>query len=274
MYISWSVPWLSLLLLCVTETSVALDMARSGNYLILQCGAGLPNSKAAHLQILLQETYASLQAAIADARLGTSSKHGFSSFFKTNDNQAAVIALFQDIAAGSNFIKPSQDSSNGQPSSTPPTLVCVDQGDPETAHLWRAYCNHSSVVAIHRPFTGVVALCPSFWSLNTDPGKGDCPAVIGSRRSRRFDPNSGRLVHNQYAALIHDLTHVYVPATETVADVTTGDGASLQDNISREPYRIQDVVELNATQSVLSAANYAYYAAGRFFLESCSCSGY
>lgn len=51
---------------------------------------------------------------------------------------------------------------------------------------------------------------------------------------------------SQFGALIHELVHLYSPFEEEDLD---------------EVYRIQDLVDLNATASLKNAQNYAAYAA-------------
>jgi len=54
-------------------SSQPLDITRSGNYVLRNCGAGVPNGYAGKLQTMLPEIYQNLQGVIADAALGTSS---------------------------------------------------------------------------------------------------------------------------------------------------------------------------------------------------------
>ena len=76
------------------------DRAQSGNYVMYLCGSGRPNSPASMLQIVLPYIWRNLQDVLVDVKLGTASKHGYRSFFKTNSNKQHVQAIFQDIAEG------------------------------------------------------------------------------------------------------------------------------------------------------------------------------
>ena len=76
------------------------DRGQSGNYIMYLCGSGQSKFKASRLQALLPHVWQNLQGVLADVKLGTASKHGFRSFFKTNTNQPLVRSGFQSIAEG------------------------------------------------------------------------------------------------------------------------------------------------------------------------------
>ena len=76
------------------------DRGQSGNYVMYLCGSGRPNSPASKLQDVLPYIWRNLQDVLVDVKLGTASKQGYRSFFKTDSNKQYVQAIFQAIAEG------------------------------------------------------------------------------------------------------------------------------------------------------------------------------
>ena len=76
------------------------DRGQSGNYVIHLCGSDQPDSQAAKLQVLIPYIRRTLGDVQIDIKMGTASRHGFRSFFKTNANQPYVRSVFEDIADG------------------------------------------------------------------------------------------------------------------------------------------------------------------------------
>ena len=84
------------------------------------------------------------------------------------------------------------------------------------------------------------------WNLPTRLTADSCPDIIGRRSRRRFSPNNDALMRSQFAGVLHELVHLYNP---------------FEVEGFKETYLIQDLVELNATDSLQNAQNYVAYAA-------------
>lgn len=220
--------------------SKALDVARSGNYVIRNCNAGESGSMAEQLQTLLPQIYDNLQGVIADAALGTNSQHGFSALFKKNDSIDFVQGIFKAMAAG----KPVPIHTEGRTTNPLlnlgwPTIVCVD---PEEQPNIARGCATELVPAGNDG--QYVMLCPLFWEIEKEAASWDCPRV----RRNTLTPNDDTLAVNQQAALVHELAHMY--------------GVTLP-NKDDESYRIGDAVDLDEENSLQNAANFAYFYAGK-----------
>lgn len=84
------------------------------------------------------------------------------------------------------------------------------------------------------------------WNLPTGLTADSCPDIVGRRSRRRFSPNNDALMRSQFAAVLHELVHLYNP---------------FEEEGFKETYLIQDLVDLNATDSLQNAQNYVAYAA-------------
>lgn len=185
----------SLLLAATTVTFAAADIddtVSSGNLLIHLCNSDEPNSNASYLQQLLPEISSNVQAVIADARLGTTSKRGYGAFFKTDDNIEEVVKVFQRVATGTN--------------SSRPTFVCIND-IPETASVYRnCVYDHPNTPLVRWEESDHIALCPSFWNEKKVPvPKNDCPRL----RGKLLTPNNMALSLNQQAMIVHELVHMH-----------------------------------------------------------------
>ena len=76
------------------------DRGQSGNYVMFLCGSGRPNSPASKLQEVLPYIWRNVQDVLVDVKLGTASRQGYRSFFKTDSNKQQVQGIFQAIAEG------------------------------------------------------------------------------------------------------------------------------------------------------------------------------
>lgn len=238
---------------------VDMSIVGSGHYQIIKCNAGQTDSMALKLQTLLPEIWNNLKAVIADATAGTSSNHGFSAFFKANDNIQTVQNVYQNMAAGNPVSVNANAVSKGR-NINPlnlawPGLVCVQKGDPSTLEHYLV-CTTGDLAG--RLVAGIagqyVMLCPAFWTLPESPYIDNCPRV----RRNTLTPNDESLVLNQQSALVHELAHLY--GVEGGGQTLGGDW---QEG-NYEPYLLQDCVDLSATDSANNAQNYAYYYAGQF----------
>lgn len=245
MFSSLSSHWLLVFALVQAICSQELDIARSGNYFFRNCGAGDPNGYAAKLQVLLPQIYNNLQAVIADAALGTSSRHGYATFFQNNDNTTFVQDIFRYIAAGSPVALPPVEGQSIVPLGYP-MIVCLLTQYPETSELLRACGQEMRGVAAGRK-NNLVILCPLFWLTPEQPTSDKCPRV----RRNTLTPNDDSLAINQQSILVHELAHVYGVYT----------GKNWQEG-NFEQYRIRNASLLPPEEALLNAPNYAFYYSG------------
>lgn len=216
----------------------AQDSVYSGNYEILFCGAGQPNSKASQLQWIIPHALTNLRRVIDDAKHGTKSTHGFAAFFKTNDNIATVQKVFQDIIDAH---KIGLDNTN-------PAFVCADPNQDLTKRAYAACLNGGQPLAQYTwPEYGVVVVCPAFWTLVSIPFRLTCPTVSNNV----LVPDTPVLTTNMFSVVIHELVHLYAPALTAI------------DHVTVETFDVQKAVNLDATASLGNANNYALYAAGK-----------
>lgn len=226
------------------------DATTSGKYQILLCGAGQPNSKAAKLQALLPLVRQNLQVAIQDAKKGTTSRHGYTAFFKSNTNQAAVTSVFQKMSAG-DPVPVSADRAMRLGSLTAsPSFACMEEGDGFTAHLYAECLARNTGTRFDALMTWdateLVMICPSFWTLPAGLTSPSCPAVVDNRAT----PNDEALIRSMYGTIVHMLANVYLPGSLDY-------GNSVVEQVND----VQDAIELNETESLVNANNYALYAA-------------
>ena len=235
---------------CTTNTEElpgVFSYASSGPYLLRQCGSdGQPGSQALIVKDVLATVRSSLEAAIADTQLGTSSTHGFTSFFKSDNNKAVVQDLFNRILQGPLITLSPSTAQRTHRTTAPPTFVCSNEGDPHTEWMYNSLCQkYTHSPAGQRRGSQFIVLCPLFFRLGqlgfAGPPPGFCPILIDNKLS----PNNEALTNNQLAVMIHELVHLYGPTKQA----------------SGEAYSIQDAIDLNATASMANAANFAFYVA-------------
>ena len=116
---------------------------------------------------------------------------------------------------------------------------CLDQTGFAAPHF---------IAASYQPLSNVIILCPPFWNVPVGLTADACPTLVGRRRPRLI-PNDDTLMRSQFAALIHELVHLYSPYSDA------------EEEDVNEVYRIQDLVDLGAAASVANPQNFAAYAA-------------
>ncbi len=210
----------------------AVDTVRSGHYLIHLCHSEQPKSKASNLQILLPRVWVGLQKVIADLEQGTTSLHGYSTFFKDDSSKADVLRVYQKIAQGAAVAV-----GLGRTTLRYPSFVCADDV-PETDLLY-SHCG-PDVALLNYKRTAMISLCPLFWKVKERVILPDCPLVIANTLS----PNDERLLANQEALLVGALVHLYHDVRGEMINA------------------IADASELDASESLLNPPNYAFYYAG------------
>ena len=239
------------------SSTVDMSIVRSGRYQIMKCNAGQPDSMASKLQAILPRIWVNLQEVIAETEKGTSSSHGYSAFFKSNDSIQTVQAIYQRIARG-DFVSIAADgNSQGRNINTlnlaPPSFVCVQEGDPALLEYWLS-CTTGPlagqiIAGIAQQF---IVLCPMFWTLPEMPNIGNCPRV----RRNTLTPNDDTLISNQQSRIVDVLSTLY--GVEPTAGLPEIDW----EEATYEPYLIQDAVAQDTDSSVRNPHNFAYYYAG------------
>ncbi|KAL8670185.1 MAG: hypothetical protein Q9168_005263 [Polycauliona sp. 1 TL-2023] len=215
----------------------SLDTSTSGNYIINNCQR-VHHSNDVHQ--LLARFRQSLPPILSDVEKGTSSSHGFRTFFKSNTNRPIVKNVFRAMLQGQNL-------TNGER----PVIECLSPesmtGDLMPAY--RAICTPPRRPPRHAvclPPEGAIGLCPKFWEEAEFPTIEDCPSVVGRRGAKRFADSGSSLRDTRFAILIHELTHLYNPL----------DAATKR----REVYDAQGCVDLDKSESVANVQNWALYA--------------
>lgn len=190
---------------------------------------------------LLPRVWQALQLVLSDLKHGTASRHGVRTFLKTNNNAKVTKKVFQAIADG-------RDLEFGQP-----VIACLspDNLTPSQETLFNMSClDHPKLVVAAAAFPkhGIVALCPEFWRLEAFPDHDGCPVVGGRRGRRQFEDLGLGLIRTKFAALLHELVHLYNP---------------LQTFEDPEEYSAEGCMELSAHKSIRNAGNLAFYAASK-----------
>ncbi|KAI4191169.1 MAG: hypothetical protein L6R41_000306 [Letrouitia leprolyta] len=220
------------------------DQTNSGNYIVNNC-ACINRSK--ELQIFLPQVWQALQLVLTDLEHGTASRHGFSTFFKSNTNRPIARQVYRAIADG-------KDLPTGRPIIE---CVCPDFSvdDEPLFRVFLYVCgprppsfqHHlASALVAH----GTVVLCPAFWDFDTFPDVDDCVPVAGRRGRKRFLDSGRSLGDTRFSVLVHELIHLYNPLDRSA-------------NRTDEVYDIQQcAADLDKDESVSNAQNWAYYADG------------
>ncbi|KAL8880157.1 MAG: hypothetical protein Q9198_002373 [Flavoplaca austrocitrina] len=235
-----------LLLLTVTIgfsiTHAQLSSSISSAYGILYCDTG-PHPKAATLQTLLPKFQSLLKLVQADAQNAAESQ-AFRAFFKSLSNAAYVRGVFKLMTDG----RPAMIPGEGDPdlrNFEKPNLVCLSPSMPGYGAL-KQQCGPTSI-ATTRHNRAFVILCDPFWQLNEEPESLDCPVV---RRNVFVQNLDDRILHNQFAAFVHEMAHAYTMSWTSAEQATEG---------------IMDCVNLNPGASVKNVQNYALYAASKSY---------
>ncbi|KAL8655826.1 MAG: hypothetical protein Q9226_002890 [Calogaya cf. arnoldii] len=228
-----------LLLFTITLTSHAQsNPVPSTSYSIRYCGSG-PNSRANDLQALLRSFQRKLQLVVADARKGTNSA-AFRAFFKHSSNAAYVQDVFEHMAKGQPAVIPGKGP-GGKIRLQNPIIICLNGTMPGYDAL-RKQCGPTSIATTRRN-RALVVLCGPFWDLDAEASRIDCPIV---RRNVVVHHNDDRILHNRFAALVHEIAHPYTASWTSEEMETKG---------------LMDCVRLGAAESRKNARTYAFYAA-------------
>ncbi|KAL9029320.1 MAG: hypothetical protein Q9196_002426 [Gyalolechia fulgens] len=223
--------------------SPSRDQTTSGNYIIRNCER---SHRSQQIHRFLPRVWQALQPVLSDLELGTASRHGFSTFFKSNANRPIARQVYRAIADG-------KDLPTGKP--------VIECASPDVGYTEEQYRTFLLLCDPHPPLFqskqaaavvehGTVVLCPTFWDSDDFPGIDDCVPIGGRRGRKRFLASGASLGNTKYSVLLHELMHLYNPL----------DGANRTDEV----YDIQRCAELDADQSVANAENWAFYADGEF----------
>ena len=204
----------------------------SGNYRIGGCGEGL-DSTAGHLTgTIIPNFWKYLQELLSDVRTPSASS-GFHAFFKSPANRDKVKAVLGDISAGTNPVFPEGNHLEFRN----PALVCITQ-DNGLVGIFESCQNDPHQWGFK--MQNLVLLCPNFfrlprvWVVNT------CPHVVNGV----YKPNSNMGLANQYAMFVQIMASMYL-------------------DLVVQYLNIQDAVNLNEEDSVMSTSNYGYYASSK-----------
>lgn len=234
-------------------TRVAPHISRFNGYDIIDCGSPQdPKSKTNLILGFLFQMKPQLERIIADARLGTHSKHGYTAFFKSNRNIGKVIAVFQKLLdAFPIIVDEDRVPLTAERIRTPkPGLLCLNETDVKNAPFLRA-CNESpqndKPLVLIWPGTEIMVMCPKFFTVKQYPITGTCPEL----ENGKFKSGDGKLLFSAFAYVVYALVNIYDRGI--MGDWT-------------DKWDMQYAVKLNSRQSLRSAENYAYYAGGMFGL--------
>ena len=182
-----------------------------------------------------------------------SSFHGYSNFFKTEENKGAVREVYAKIQRGEALHLRSRKG----PKTETPKIICLGEDEDEShvtgiGNLFDFFCSgayaqHAPVAQFRR--TEIVVLCPSFFRLDPWPSIAWCPRSANGVPQ----PYGDKLLRTQYALLVRVLAGLYTPTTRLASESPWMDTA---------PASLNDVAGLDGTVAVGTRDSYAYYAAG------------
>ena len=235
------------LLLLTVPVGISITHAQrssptSSAYGIRYCDTG-PNPKAATLQTLLLKFQSLLRLVQSDAQNAAESQ-AFRAFFKSPSNAAYVRGVFKHMTEGRPAMVPGEGDADPR-NLEKPNLVCLSPSMPGYGAL-KQQCGPTSIATTRRNRAFVV-LCDPFWQLNEHPESLDCPVV---RRNVFVQNLDDRILHNQFAAFVHEMAHAYTMSWTSVEQATEG---------------IMDCVNLNPRASVKNVQSYALYAASKSY---------
>ena len=191
---------------------------------------------------------------LVDLQQGVASQHGFTAFFKTNDNKDAVTSLYQKIALGDGFMDRCTIVPYENITFTCPEVTEYSADGPDGC------ARNIRISAFYRtelPY--LVNICPTFYRLPKTADPRRCPSV---RKNKMTETG---LSFTQVGTLVHELGHIYGadPAPDLPCSVTTDENAIVNASDVLEVYRAQACAELPANRQILNAQNFALYYSGR-----------
>lgn len=243
----------------VSITEFGTKVIRFNGYDIINCGnARNKTSKAVRLLGFLSQMKIQLERVVADAKLGTRSQHGYTAFFKSNRNIRKVTTAFQSLVDPLPIIVSEERvAENWERSRTPqPAFLCINENDDRTAAIMEE-CKSGplSKIALIWPGTELLAVCPDFFTTMKYPtAEQACPTLQGGK----FKPGDGKLMESSFAYVVYLLVTMYDRGLSA-----TRDWQKLWD--------MNNALELNSRQSVLSGENYGFYAGGGFMKCTFNC---
>ncbi|KAL8850068.1 MAG: hypothetical protein Q9221_004994 [Calogaya cf. arnoldii] len=217
----------------------------SGNYSIFHCenlerSAGFPK--------LLIQVRQAIQLVLHDLQYGLASRHGYSAFFKSNAHLLFVQEVFQNITAGRSL----QGRS--------PMVQCLNtfEQTPTTQNAYSMICEPREgheLLRARGSRSGLLVLCPNFWTHPAFPnGTDSCPLISGRRGFAKFVEDGSALFDTQFGILIRELVRMYNPLNQEAEEcVISG---------------VQECLELDREKSIRNAGNWALYAACKFHAPS------
>ena len=227
----------------------AMGCHSAGSYTICGCG-----SRPDPIIVLLGSLWSTLQTVLSDSS-GESSSKAYTAFFKNIAYAEAVHAIFADIANGTS-VPPSPNE--GLPPKAP-VIVCPTHTEQftfsiplETDHMdGYTYCRmaqNKNVAAFFIPGSNIIALCPYFFTLAAVPAVSSRSCLTVNPHFRRFDQDGRRMLMFQLWAILHELAHYYIYASN---------GAMV------DFYDVNSCLILAPSEAVKNAQNFVYYAASK-----------
>ena len=251
-----SIPGKRLIILSTVLAKV-LGIFQEGNYVIDDSCSFVDgqNSKGWILANAISMMRYNIQHKIlVDVQQGMASSHGYTAFFKTNDNKDTVTAMYTKILEGAGFMHRCAIAPYENITFTCPEVTEYNPNGPDGCGL---KTHISAVYRSELPY--LVELCPVFFYLPKTADPRRCPSV------RKNKMTETALSFTQVGTLVHEWAHIYGadPAPDLPCTVTTDENAVVNASDVLDVYRAQACAELPANRQILNAQNYALYYSGK-----------
>lgn len=212
------------------QESITQETVEVNNFAIHLCDSYQTSKLAA----LIGDIEDSIENVINDLALGTSSKHGYTTFFKQDANRAEISTVYRKIQMGANILV-----QNGIASLRRPTFICSNN-QPGTNGLYEMCQENPTAPVMRFRNSNLIPICPVFWTARQKPNRKYCPVVVNNT----LTPNNDILLLNQLSVLVWSLVYLYHAAAKDTGIIDGG---------------IATASNLNAAESLLSPQNYAFY---------------
>ncbi|KAL8743737.1 MAG: hypothetical protein Q9190_003937 [Brigantiaea leucoxantha] len=164
------------------------------------------------------------QQIIPDAQLGTSSRHGYSTFFKFNPKEK-IIDVYQNMTIGHPV--PTMTDSNETMTWAAPEFVCLNP-EHEQAKLGLWVCRQKPFAMFTKTGTNLFLFCPRFWKIRDKiASPGGCPNFIAHWWGKEYGANK-QIDATRFFQVMEALAFQYVPnRAEGGGRVSIGEAAGL-----------------------------------------------
>ena len=163
------------------------DFVKYETFSLGNCG-----SRTSQVQSALEWAILAMTKALVDSINGPKNPHGFTTFFKTEDNALYVEELLDQMRNGDPVIAPARSYS--------PRILCSS----DEAQYASCY-DPDEPIALYSNFLDAVVLCPHFFRLPLRPIRSNCPTV--SKRTNRLRGSASSFVLYQSYSIVHELVH-------------------------------------------------------------------